>query len=49
MPYRMAIDIGGTFTDIALVVDDTLHTTKVLTTPQEPAAAVIDGDRKSVV
>ncbi len=46
---RLAADIGGTFTDIALEVDDVsgggpvLHTAKVLTTPDAPADAVLDG------
>jgi len=39
----MAADIGGTFTDVALVRDGTLYTAKVLTTPAEPARAVLDG------
>ena len=46
---RLAADIGGTFTDIALeVLDDgapVLHTTKVLTTADAPADAVLDGVR----
>jgi len=40
---RLAADIGGTFTDVALVRDGTLYTAKVLTTPTEPARAVLDG------
>jgi N-methylhydantoinase A len=41
---RIAVDIGGTFTDIALErADGTRVTAKVLTTPQAPEAAVIDG------
>ncbi|MDE0677115.1 MAG: hydantoinase B/oxoprolinase family protein [Acidimicrobiaceae bacterium] len=45
---RLAADIGGTFTDIALEVDGAggrpvLHTAKVLTTPDAPADAVLDG------
>ena len=46
---RLAADIGGTFTDIALeVLDDgapVLHTAKVLTTADAPADAVLDGVR----
>ena len=46
---RLAADIGGTFTDIALeVLDDgapVLHTTKVLTTADAPADAVLEGVR----
>ena len=43
---RLAADIGGTFTDIALAVDHTLYTAKVLTTAQEPAVAVMEGTVK---
>jgi len=43
---RLAADIGGTFTDIALSVDHTLHTAKVLTTATEPAAGVLEGTEK---
>lgn len=42
---RLAADIGGTFTDLALAVDDRLFTAKVLTTPREPAVAVLEGTR----
>ncbi len=45
--YRIGCDIGGTFTD--LVVLDTereeLHAAKVLTTPDDPARAAIEGLR----
>ena len=45
---RLAADIGGTFTDVVLEVQQGSElperfTTKVLTTPQAPADAVIDG------
>lgn len=41
---RVAVDIGGTFTDIALEkADGARLTAKVLTTPQAPELAVIDG------
>ena len=40
---RLAADIGGTFTDIALEAPGGLYTTKVLTTSLEPATAVLDG------
>lgn len=43
---RLAVDIGGTFTDIALGVGPILHTAKVLTTPREPAVAVLEGTAK---
>ena len=46
---RLAADIGGTFTDIALevLVGDApvLHTAKVLTTADAPADGVLDGVR----
>ena len=46
---RLAADIGGTFTDIALEVFDddapVLHTAKVLTTADAPADGVLDGVR----
>ena len=37
MTIRLAIDIGGTFTDLVLEYDGTRHTAKVLTTPDRPA------------
>jgi N-methylhydantoinase A len=40
---RVAVDIGGTFTDIVLEVGERRLTTKVLTTPQAPEIAVIEG------
>jgi N-methylhydantoinase A len=41
---RVAIDIGGTFTDIALFTDDGLiHQSKVSSTPDDPSRAVVDG------
>ncbi len=40
---RLASDIGGTFTDIALEVGDTRYTAKVLTTPAEPEKGVMQG------
>ena len=40
---RLAIDIGGTFTDIVLEARDTLTTVKVLTTPAAPEAGVLEG------
>lgn len=43
--FRAGIDIGGTFTDIFLIEEDAGAVTigKVLTTPQDPAQAVISG------
>ena len=40
---RLAVDIGGTFTDIALEANGGLITKKLLTTSQEPATAVLEG------
>ena len=40
---RLAADIGGTFTDIAVEFDDNLHTCKVPTTPDAPEQGVLDG------
>ncbi|MDF3074196.1 MAG: N-methylhydantoinase [Alphaproteobacteria bacterium] len=45
MSYRLGVDIGGTFTDLALLDENsggvTIH--KLLTTPKEPAQAVLQG------
>ncbi|MDE2985405.1 MAG: hydantoinase B/oxoprolinase family protein [Gemmatimonadota bacterium] len=46
MPARLAIDIGGTFTDVALEVGGRLVTTKVLTTHAAPEHGVLDGVAK---
>lgn len=41
---RIAVDIGGTFTDIVLMSEDAvLHEAKVSTTPDDPSVAVIMG------
>ncbi|MDQ3808910.1 MAG: hydantoinase/oxoprolinase family protein [Chloroflexota bacterium] len=42
--YRVGVDIGGTFTDLILVDDDTgaLTVGKVLTTPSDPSQAVAE-------
>ena len=40
---RLAVDIGGTFTDLALEHDGRMHTAKVLTTPAAPEQAVLTG------
>jgi N-methylhydantoinase A len=39
---RIAVDIGGTFTDIALDHGSSLFTTKTLTTQDDPVRGVID-------
>jgi N-methylhydantoinase A len=45
MSYRIGIDVGGTFTDLALYDDSTgrLRLGKVLTTPEDPSNAVLEG------
>ena len=48
--WHLAVDIGGTFTDVVLL-DATGRTTvieKVLTTAKEPAAGVMDGVRRAL-
>lgn len=42
---RIGIDVGGTFTDVVLIDDDTgrIHYTKTLTTPANRAVGVING------
>ena len=40
---RLAIDIGGTFTDIVLEDNVNLFTKKVLTSTSQPEVAVIEG------
>ena len=43
-PLRIiGVDTGGTFTDIVMRIDGDLFTHKVLSTPQNPAHAVIQG------
>src|SRR5882724_5027945 len=42
---RLAVDIGGTFTDLALEHDGTRSTVKVLTTPEAPEQGVMQGVR----
>ncbi len=39
----LAVDIGGTFTDVVLQLDQRLHATKVLTTRDDPSEAVVAG------
>jgi 5-oxoprolinase (ATP-hydrolysing) len=40
---RLAVDIGGTFTDIAIEVGGKIHTAKTLTTTDRPVAGVLEG------
>src|SRR5574340_1236318 len=42
---RLAVDIGGTFTDLVLALPDRTLSAKLLTTPESPDRAVIDGAR----
>jgi len=45
MSARLAVDIGGTFTDVVLETGTTAHATKILTTPDAPERAVLEGVR----
>ncbi|MFN8627289.1 MAG: hydantoinase/oxoprolinase family protein [Candidatus Binatia bacterium] len=47
-PHRtvVGIDTGGTFTDIIAFRDGTVRTLKILSTPSDPAAAVLQGLRE---
>jgi N-methylhydantoinase A len=40
---KIGVDTGGTFTDIVMYTNGALHTHKVLSTPRNPAYAVIQG------
>lgn len=42
---RLAVDIGGTFTDVALSANGVLFTAKTLTTTANPVDGVLDGIR----
>jgi N-methylhydantoinase A len=42
---RLAVDIGGTFTDLALEHNGQRTTIKVLTTPADPEKGVLEGVR----
>jgi N-methylhydantoinase A len=48
MTYRMGIDIGGTFTDFAMIdeVTGVARLEKLLTTPHDPSVAVLEGVAK---
>jgi N-methylhydantoinase A len=43
MTARLAVDIGGTFTDLAIEKDGQRWTAKVLTTPAAPEKGVLEG------
>ena len=45
---RLAVDIGGTFTDVVLEHGDRQITNKVLTTPDAPERGVLDGITKAM-
>ena len=50
MPYRLGVDVGGTFTDLALydVDNDSLEFSKIPSTPDNQAVGVADGIREMV-
>ena len=44
MGYRIGVDVGGTFTDVAAIDGDgTLRTAKVLSTPDDLSVGVAEG------
>ena len=43
LPILVGVDTGGTFTDLVALIDGTLRVHKVLSTPDDPARAVIEG------
>ena len=48
MAYRLGVDVGGTFTDLLLVHDETgeLHRVKTPSTPADPSQGVLTGVRR---
>lgn len=46
--YRIGVDIGGTFTDLVLINENSgeIRNEKVLTTPEDPSAGVLHGVEK---
>src|SRR3989454_7792347 len=48
MAYRLGVDVGGTFTDLLLVHDETgdIHRVKTSSTPADPAEGVLQGVRR---
>ncbi len=48
MSYRLAVDVGGTFTDLLLFDEDAgqLTLAKTLSTPEDPSRGVLTGIRK---
>jgi N-methylhydantoinase A len=47
MSYRLGCDVGGTFTDLLIIDEETGHTVrdKLLSTPHDPSEAVIAGTK----
>src|SRR3990172_7020744 len=47
--YRLAVDVGGTFTDLVILDENTgrIQTLKVTSTPQDPSEAVLNGVRRA--
>ena len=45
-PILVGIDTGGTFTDLVAIIGDEIRVHKVLSTPTDPADAVIRGLRE---
>jgi N-methylhydantoinase A len=45
MSYRLGVDVGGTFTDLLLIDEDTgqTHTAKVPSTPEDSSIGVLNG------
>lgn len=43
MQTRIAVDTGGTFTDLVMVDDAGIHVHKVRSTPEDPAEAILSG------
>jgi N-methylhydantoinase A len=48
MAYRLGVDVGGTFTDLLLIDEDsgTTHRAKTPSTPVDPSIGVLDGVTK---
>ena len=48
MAYRLGVDVGGTFTDLLLVHDETgsVHRVKTPSTPADPSEGVLHGVRR---
>ncbi|MFC2076831.1 hydantoinase/oxoprolinase family protein [candidate division KSB1 bacterium] len=46
---RIGVDTGGTFTDLVVLKDGRLTTCKVVSTPDDPSRAIMDGIHKVLV